>query len=77
MIFFPAKKKRKREEAEEAVLRAAKRWHTMYGGNKVVMSVVAAVVSVFNLEPGERLCFLCWESSASRIHTGGGGRRRS
>lgn len=46
----------------------------MYGGKRVVLSVVAAVVSVFNLEPGERLCFLCWESSASRIHTGGGGK---
>lgn len=37
-----------------------------------------AVVSVFNLEPGERLCPLCWESS--RIHAegrGGGGGRRS
>lgn len=51
------------------------------------MSVVAAVVSVFNLEPKERLCFLCWESSASRIHRqagrggggaggGGGGRKK-
>lgn len=45
----------------------AKRWHTMYGGERAVMSVAAAVVSVFNLEPGERLCFLCWDSSASRI----------
>lgn len=39
----------------------------MYGGERAVMSVAAAVVSVFNLEPGERLCFLCWDSSASRI----------
>ncbi|CAB1456863.1 unnamed protein product [Pleuronectes platessa] len=39
-------------------------------------SVEAAAASVFNLEPGERLCFLCWESSASRIRRGGGGGRR-
>lgn len=54
----------------------AKRWHTMYGGERVVMSVAAAVVSVFNLEPGERLCFLCWDSSASRIQEEEGGRKQ-
>lgn len=36
-------------------------------GRGVLTSVAAAVVSVFNLEPGEHLCFLCWDSSASRI----------
>lgn len=47
----------------------------MYGGKKTGRRALwRAVVSVFNLEPGERLCPLCWESS--RIHAGGGGGRR-
>lgn len=74
--FFLWREKRKKGGA---VLQVAKRWHTMYGGKRMVI-IVVAVLSVFNLEPGERLCFLCWESSVSRTHTGGrgggGGRRR-
>lgn len=27
-------------------------------------AAAVAAVSVFNLEPGERLCFLCWDSCA-------------
>lgn len=61
-------KKGTERKAKEAVPQVTKRWHTMYGGKRPAVSVVAVVVSVFNLEPGERLCFLCWESSASRIH---------
>lgn len=74
---FPAKQRGEKGEGEEreAVLWVAKRWHTMYGGERAVMSVAAAVVSVFNLEPGERLCFLCWDSSASRIQEEEGGSR--
>lgn len=76
MIFSCKAKGGKGEgEEREAVLWVAKRWHTMYGGERAVMSVAAAVVSVFNLEPGERLCFLCWDSSASRIQEEEGGSR--
>lgn len=75
-LFLQSKGGKKGEgEEREAVLWVAKRWHTMYGGERAVMSVAAAVVSVFNLEPGERLCFLCWDSSASRIQEEEGGSR--
>jgi len=70
-MIFSCKDRGKKKKREGAVLRTAKRWHTLYGGKRVVMSTVAAVVSVFKPEPGERLCFLCWESSASRIHRQG------